>query len=137
MHQLAQYETIGIEVDPTFTFLREKYPERKWLLFDTVAPHSLKADLLVCADVIEHLPNPDDLLEFIAEIDFQELIISTPERDAVAGRKDFGPPENTAHYREWNAIEFKNYLRQWFDVKEQLIFEGRSVTQVVRCGKKI
>ncbi|MBL0136592.1 MAG: methyltransferase domain-containing protein [Chitinophagaceae bacterium] len=135
IHQLGNFDTTGIEVNPTFNFLKEKYPERNWLLFDSVSPNTLKADLLVCADVIEHLPNPDDLLEFISEIDFQELLISTPERDAVAGRKDFGPPENTAHYREWNAIEFKIYLRQWFDVKEQHIFEGRSVTQVVRCRK--
>lgn len=136
IHQLGNFDTTGIEVDPTYSFLIEKYPDRKWLLFDTVAPEKLKADLLVCADVIEHLPDPDDLLEFISAIDFKELLISTPERDAVAGKKDFGPPENTAHYREWNAIEFKIYLRQWFDVKEQHIFEGRSVTQVVRCSRK-
>jgi SAM-dependent methyltransferase len=136
VHLLNKYITTGIEIDPAFSFLQRKYPDRKWLLFEHVIPSQLKADVVICSDVIEHLDNPDDVLDFISEIDFQQLIISTPERDAVAGRNDFGPPENTSHYREWNAIEFKNYLRQWFVVKEQQIFNAKSVTQVVICVKK-
>ena len=125
-----------MEVSPTFEWLQKKYHGRNWLLFDTVQPESIQTDLIICADVIEHLSNPDDLLDFISEINFRQLIISTPERDRVAGKNDFGPPENTAHYREWNAIEFKNYLRHWFIVKEQQIFNTKSVTQVVICQKK-
>jgi hypothetical protein len=105
-------------------------------LFDEAEASKLKADLVICADVIEHLDNPDDLLDFIDDIDFRLLIISTPERDGQAGKNDFGPPENTSHYREWNAVEFKNYLRQWFVVKDQVIFTTKSITQVVICEKK-
>lgn len=136
VHMLGRYNTTGIEVNPTFSWLQKKYPDRNWLLFDDVSPQSLQTDLIVCADVIEHLSNPDDLLDFISDINFKKLVISTPERDAVAGRNDFGPPENTAHFREWNAVEFKNYLRQWFVVKEQEVFNTKSVTQVVVCEKK-
>ena len=136
VNMLAEFDTTGIEVNPTFDWLTKNYPRRKWLLFDEARPESLTTDLVICADVIEHLSNPDDLLDFISEINFFQLIISTPERDAVAGRNDFGPPENTAHYREWNAVEFKNYLRQWFVVQEQHIFNTKSVTQVVICKKK-
>lgn len=136
VHMLSAFHTTGIEVDPTFSWLKQQYPDRQWLLFDDITPSSLHTDLIVCADVIEHLPNPDDLLDFISDISFKQLVISTPERDAVAGRNDFGPPENTAHYREWNAVEFKNYLRQWFDVKDQQVFNTKSVTQVVICERK-
>jgi 2-polyprenyl-3-methyl-5-hydroxy-6-metoxy-1,4-benzoquinol methylase len=136
VHMLGQFDTTGIEVNPAYDWLCKKYPARKWLLFDNVQPSTLKADLIICADVIEHLDNPDDLLDFISEMDFQQLVISTPERDAVAGKNDYGPPENVSHYREWNAVEFKNYLRQWFHVKEQHIFNAKSVTQVVICVKK-
>jgi 2-polyprenyl-3-methyl-5-hydroxy-6-metoxy-1,4-benzoquinol methylase len=136
IHQLGQFQTTGIEVDPTFSWLQKKYPDRHWLLFDTVKPENLSTDLIICADVVEHLDNPDDLLDFLSEIDFKFLVISTPERDQVAGVSDFGPPENTAHFREWNAIEFKNYLRTRFVVKEQQIFQTKSVTQVVICTKK-
>lgn len=136
VHQLGHLDTTGIEVDPTYSWLKQKYPDRNWLLFDSVVPGDLKTDLVICADVIEHLPNPDDLLDFLSDIDFRMAIISTPERDAVASRMDFGPPENTAHYREWNAVEFKNYLRTRFAVKEQQIIQSKSVTQVVICQKK-
>lgn len=137
VNQLGKYNTTGIEVNPTYYWLKQKYPDRKWLLFDAVEPANLQADLVICADVIEHIANPDDLLDFISEISFQQLIISTPERDSVAGKNDYGPPENTAHYREWNATEFRNYLRQWFSVKDQQILNSKSVTQVVICQKKL
>lgn len=136
LHMLGDYKTLGIEVNPGFDWLKEKYPEREWLLFDEAEASRLKADLVICADVIEHLENPDDLLDFMDDIDFRLLLISTPERDAQAGKNDFGPPENTSHYREWNAVEFKNYLRQWFVVKDQVIFTTKSITQVVICEKK-
>jgi len=136
VHMLKDLNTTGIEVNPTYQWLQKKYPDRKWLLFDEVKFSQLKADLVICSDVVEHLDDPDELLDLISEIDFRELIISTPERDAVAGRNDYGPPENTAHFREWNAIEFKNYLRQFFTVREQHIFNAKSTTQVVICTKK-
>jgi len=136
VNMLGEYDTVGIEVSPIYEWLRKKYPTKKWLRFDETAPSQLHADLVICADVIEHIDNPDNLLDFIDEINFQQLLISTPERDAVAGRNDFGPPENPAHYREWNAVEFKNYLRRWFVVKEQRIFNDKSITQVVICQKK-
>lgn len=136
VNQLGKHNTTGIEVNPTFDWLQKKYPNKKWLLFDEVQPADLQADLVICADVIEHVANPDDLLDFISEINFQQLIISTPERDIVAGKNDYGPPENTAHYREWNAVEFKNYLRQRFAINDQQILNSKSVTQVVICQKK-
>jgi len=136
VHMLGGYATTGIEVQPAYDWLTRQYPGRSWLLFDEADPKQLKADLVICSDVIEHMENPDDLLFFLSEISFERLIISTPERDGMAGRSDFGPPENTSHYREWNAAEFKKYLEDWFIVKEQRIFNRKSVTQVVICSKK-
>jgi SAM-dependent methyltransferase len=138
VNMLGDFDTTGIEVNPTYEWLKKNYPHKEWLLFDEVLnPGNLETDMVLCADVIEHLANPDDLLDFISDINFKILVISTPERDAVAGNNDFGPPENTAHFREWNAVEFKNYLRRWFVVKEQQIFNTKSVTQVVICEKKL
>ena len=136
VNMLQQYDTTGIEVEPTFSWLQQKYPNRKWLLFDDAEPANLTADLVICADVIEHIDNPDDMMDFLADINFRQCIISTPERDAVAGKNDYGPPENTTHYREWNAIEFKNYVRGWLYVQEQRIFDGKSTAQVLICNKK-
>lgn len=136
VNQLGAFDTIGIEVEPALQWLRQQYPSRKWLRFEEADPVALQTDLVLCADVIEHIDNPDDLLDFIGEMNFRKLVISTPERDGVAGRNDYGPPENVAHYREWNAVEFRNYLRRWFTVEEQRIFNDKTVTQVVICRKK-
>jgi 2-polyprenyl-3-methyl-5-hydroxy-6-metoxy-1,4-benzoquinol methylase len=136
IHLMGQFNTTGIETNPTYTWLKNKYPERNWLLFDETDSHTLQADLIICADVIEHLEDPDTLLDFLENIRFKQLVISTPERDAVAGSMDYGPPENTAHYREWNAIEFKLYVGERFKIKEQVIFKYKSVTQALICEKK-
>jgi 2-polyprenyl-3-methyl-5-hydroxy-6-metoxy-1,4-benzoquinol methylase len=136
IHKLGNFDTIGIEVQPTYSWLKKKYPERKWLLFDSVNPSELEAGLVICSDVIEHIPDPDKLMEFIQKMNFDWLIISTPERDAVAGKNDYGPPRNTAHYREWNVAEFNEYVNKWFEIEEHHVFNDRSITQVVVCTKR-
>jgi hypothetical protein len=69
-------------------------------------------------------------------MNFDWLIISTPERDAVAGKNDYGPPRNTAHYREWNVAEFNEYVSRWFKIEEHHVFNDRSITQAVVCAKR-
>jgi hypothetical protein len=112
-----------------------QYPGHEWLQFDTVDPCTLKADLVICSDVIEHIKDPDTLLRFISSMQSRLIILSTPERNAIAGSNDYGPPANPSHYREWNAPEFKKYLSQWFVIEEQRIFNGPSTTQVIVCKK--
>lgn len=135
IHYIGSYKTIGIEVDETYKWLKQQYPANEWLQFDKVDPATLQADLIICSDVIEHVKNPDDLMKFISAIQSKQIILSTPEREAVAGKNDYGPPENPSHYREWNAAEFKNYVSEYFDIEEQRIFNGKSVTQVITCKK--
>lgn len=135
IHYLGSYKTTGIEVGNTFTWLQQNYPEHEWLLFDKVNPATLQADLIICSDVIEHMENPDSLIAFISTIQSKQIIFSTPERNGIAGEKDYGPPENPSHYREWDAEEFKNYISGYFVIEEQRIFNARSVTQVISCKK--
>jgi hypothetical protein len=135
IHYLGSYKTIGIEVESTYKWLKQKYPEHEWQQFDKTDPATLQADLIICSDVIEHIKNPDSLIEFISRIQSKQIIFSTPERNAVAGKNDYGPPENPAHFREWDADEFKNYISRYFVIQEQRIFNGKSVTQVITCKK--
>jgi hypothetical protein len=104
--------------------------------FDETDPKTIKADLVICSDVIEHIEDPDTLLDFLEDIDFQYLVLSTPERDTRLGKNDYGPPENISHYREWNQYEFKDYVRNWFNIEEQRILTDKSVTQVLICTKR-
>lgn len=135
VHMFGEYQTTGIEVEPTFTWLNKTYPDKNWLVFDNVRPETLAADFVICSDVVEHIPNPDELLQFLQRIDARQFVLSTPERDAVAGKNDYGPPENTAHYREWNAQEFRNYVSHWFNITDQRIFSSKSTTQLLCCKK--
>ena len=68
-------------------------------------------DLIVCADVIEHLFDPDSLLRYISKFTSVQtkVLISTPDRDEVRGAASFGPPPGQ-HIREWNKDEFARYL---------------------------
>jgi len=68
-------------------------------------------DLVICADVIEHLGDPTSCTDFIAKhLEKDGLaIFSTPERDLVRGRTAM-KSGNVVHVREWNAAEFKQFL---------------------------
>ena len=67
-------------------------------------------DLIVCADVLEHLKHPDACLTFIREhlaVD-GVAVLSTPERDNLRGRECMESP-HPEHVREWNAAEFRAF----------------------------
>lgn len=136
VHMLGEHETTGIEIEPVYSWLLKKYSDRRWLRYEPGSMGQLKADIVICSDVIEHIENPDDLMEFLADIEFKHLIISTPERDRIFGKSDYGPPENTSHYREWNSAEFKKYVTGFFKIMEHHVFDDKSICQVVVCSRK-
>jgi SAM-dependent methyltransferase len=68
-------------------------------------------DLILCADVLEHLSNPLPCLEFaynhLSALGF--AVFSTPERDILRGRECMNSP-HPSHVREWNRWEFRELL---------------------------
>lgn len=105
----------GIDSAEIINFCRSNYDFGEWLVVDLDNPSGYKIgsfDLIICADVIEHLAYPDKLLYYIKRNAHDESIIvmSTPERDIVRGRRSFGPSPNPMHVREWNTQEFHDYL---------------------------
>jgi 2-polyprenyl-3-methyl-5-hydroxy-6-metoxy-1,4-benzoquinol methylase len=133
INMFGNYNTIGIELTNTYKWLLEKYPSGKWLAFEQTVPSQLESDMVICSDVIEHIKNPDEIMDFLKSMNFRYLVISTPERNSVRGNKDFGPPENPSHFREWNSEEFKDYVSKWFKVIEQIISQDKSVSQILIC----
>ena len=128
---LGQFDTIGTELHPTYEHLLQTYPDRKWLLSDLSKPCPIQeVDVVMAVDVIEHLQNPDQLLDYIATIRWKKLVLSTPDRDQVRGPNDRGPPQNPCHAREWNAEEFRRYVAQWFPVRSLQHF---GATMVLTC----
>lgn len=136
LNLFGNFDTIGIELSVLCHWLSSNYPSKKWMSFEGTDPNQLHCDMVICSDVIEHIKNPDELMDFLKMIDLKYLVLSTPERNSVRGIKDFGPPENTSHYREWNTDEFKKYVSNWFIVREQIVSSDRSISQVLYCTKK-
>ena len=118
-----------MEVEPTLTWLRETYPGELWV---SDAELESTFDLVICADVIEHVKDPERLLDRLEELCGRCLILSTPARDLVPYVKNrLGPPLNPYHYREWSRFEFAEFVARKFDIRMQLVVGN--ATQVLLC----
>jgi SAM-dependent methyltransferase len=133
---LGDHETIGLDVEPTVTLLKKKYPDRAWhsVSFDqrSFAP----ADVVVCADVIEHVTDPDALVDFLHHVTGRYLVLSTPDRDLIYPRehhRHFGPPKNISHVREWSFAELAAYIGLKFEVVQHRVTNTVQGTQMVIC----
>ncbi len=69
-------------------------------------------DLIICADVLEHLAHPEHTVELIKECATPQALIflSTPDRDRLRGR-DCRSSDKPDHVQEWSAPEFRRFLR--------------------------
>jgi SAM-dependent methyltransferase len=132
----SDYETTGVDVEETYNFLKKKYPDRIWIKAGDNKSQFQHTDIIICSDVIEHVSNPDELIQFIKGIRFKLLFLSTPERDMIRGRVDYGPPENKAHMREWNSSELHKYLSRYFEIISQQITNIEQATQLIICRPK-
>lgn len=127
-------QTLGLDLPPTVEWLRKQYRHRKWEV--TTAPVE-GFDLIICSDVIEHIVDPDKLLNFIELCHAKRVVLSTPDRDHLVtlgnGHSHDGPPRNVHHVREWSAVEFKQYISTRFDVVRHVVADG---TQIVECTQR-
>lgn len=79
--------------------------------------------LIIFSDVVEHLGDIRPILRVFRKIlkknPKNRLIISTPDRDRVDGKNSRTVPDNSAHVRQWNAVEFESLLlASAFDVRD-------------------
>lgn len=116
MEYFKDKHTAGIEVEPTLSWLKAKYPDRLWRPPSCVA---LPYDMVICADVIEHVEDPDSLLEQIKAVRPKMVIISTPDRTLLNG-PSMGPPKNMHHVREWSSKEFGDYISKHFNIVQHI-----------------
>lgn len=120
--------TVGVDLPPTVSWLKDKYPDRLWMA--EWRPPTVEVDVLIAADVIEHLANPDWLLEYIALCAPRVAVISTPAREYLfpeAQRRPTGPH----HAREWTSEEFKKYVGSRFKIAEHYISNYKQATQLM------
>lgn len=152
------FETVGLEIEPMITELKNKYPERTWIESNFAQIPNGTFSLIVCADVIEHIIDPDTLLDFIEQIDFKICVISTPDRASLKDRlkglwspkkmkmtpwafnpfwdKNAGPPRNPTHVREWSFEEFYSYIGERFDVTDHILCKEMDYFSQLVCIRK-
>jgi len=108
-------EIIGIDQEDPIEYCKKSYSFGKWYVDDFENAQSsdeLKSKLIISSDVIEHLINPNLLLDYIkTKLDEDGIVIlSTPERDSLRGVNcNYSP--NKHHIREWNYKELEKYLK--------------------------
>ena len=109
---------IGIDQDLPIDYCKKNYTFGKWIVSDfesQINPFKSvsQVDYIICADVIEHLYEPDNLIKFIHSISTEKtkIILSTPDRDRLRGISctTSTKPE---HIREWNFEEFNMYIQK-------------------------
>jgi len=136
---LGGWETTGIEVPRMVDWLREHHPDRRWLTSDLTDGASRECGLLLCVDVLEHLLDPDAMLDFIDAVRADWIVLSTPDRSLLYGRRQrgwWGPPHNPGHVREWSFREFGAYVGSRFVILEHLVTNRAQATQMIVCTKK-
>lgn len=120
-------ETLGIDLPPTVEWLRKTYPNKQWSdKFEPVSGY----DMIIASDVIEHIPDPDTLLNLIENSRPKLVVLSTPDRDLLKHGHD-GPPKNKSHVREWTTPEFKEYISTRFEIVEHRITNVKQATQTL------
>jgi SAM-dependent methyltransferase len=131
-----EYYTVGVDLAPAVERLRNKYPDHLWCTAsELIIADRERPDLLICADVLEHLDDPDALLEMFKHIRPRWMVISTPDRKLMEkypkwGRA-LGPPANYCHVREWAFKEFRMYMDTHFTVSRHWISNREQCTQAV------
>ena len=133
LDNFKDYNTIGIDLPQTVEYLQNTYPERTWS--SALEVHH-NVDILIASDVIEHMVDPNVLIDYIKACSPKEIILSTPERDLVVeylGGSADGPPHNGWHIREWTRREFIKYIAQHFDILNHIITNKQQATQLIHC----
>lgn len=125
LKNFGHVDTLGTDLTPTVDWLKKTYPDHEWSDSFDVFPNY---DMIICSDVIEHIPDPDPLLDTIEAAKPKLIVFSTPERMLFDKGHD-GPPDNMSHVREWTMEEFGRYINSRFQVLDHFISNHRQATQ--------
>lgn len=129
-------DIVGIDSKHAINYCRREHKFGHWIEDDIENPKknfNRIFDVIIVSDVIEHLIDPDKLFEYLYMYSKEttHIIVSTPERDLFRGSQHEGPAPNVNHAREWNLIEFRNYLisKKAKIIKHFLVGEKRGLIQ--------
>jgi 2-polyprenyl-3-methyl-5-hydroxy-6-metoxy-1,4-benzoquinol methylase len=119
---LSAGKRIGLDYRANIQTCRAAFPQETWVEVDLergglppIGDLDASDAVVVCSDVVEHLVNPENLLDMLARLYEQRAIVlvSTPARTRARGADHMGPPGNPAHVREWSLLELERLLEAW------------------------
>jgi 2-polyprenyl-3-methyl-5-hydroxy-6-metoxy-1,4-benzoquinol methylase len=87
-------------------------------------------DLIICADVLEHIIDPNPCMQMIHRYLRPSgiAVLSTPERDNLHGIHNCAPT-NPAHVREWNQKEFLSYIKNHsFEIVQHKLLPSEKIS---------
>lgn len=109
-------DVLGIDLPSAVQVASERHPGIAFDSIDIEQPNATLGrtfDLIICADVIEHLADSRVLLRFIRTACHPKtrVLLSTPDRARLRGRSCMRSTMS-GHVREWAANEFLAFLKQ-------------------------
>lgn len=118
MSYANEFSLMGVDFKDNIDACHSLYPQKAlWLSRDlekeTLDSEYFNGTIAICADVIEHIPNPSALIETLKNAckTAKYVLVSTPDRDRVyKGQPQNGPPGNPCHVREWTNSELTAWL---------------------------
>ncbi|RMH10592.1 MAG: methyltransferase domain-containing protein [Planctomycetota bacterium] len=121
-------------------YIARNFPTISFRAIDLESPQGVlgpdeRFDLTICADVIEHLFDPDPAMELIRTHTKRFAVLSTPEREIVRG---VGTLKSTKpdHVREWTKDEFAAYVQsRGFEIIEHALVpkERLDDAEMIEC----
>jgi SAM-dependent methyltransferase len=107
----SRARVVGVDQESAIYLARSRFPRVEWVSADLETDDvwqqltALRPGLVICADVIEHLADPLNLLTRLRVLSAAGVVlISTPDRSRLDVPQS-GPPGNPRHVREWSAPE--------------------------------
>ena len=134
---VPKVDTWGLDQPNAIELCRRHYDFGSWFPINLDQPGQLpeiKFDLIVSSDVIEHLENPDVLLEAIRCMSHRDtlVLLSTPERIRLRGVACQHSP-NAYHVREWSKQEFASYLHsRHYEILDHRVLPAFKFTHDIR-----
>lgn len=128
-------DVVGVECEQAIPALKASGIDGEWV---TEMPEG-DFGVVICADVIEHLPDPGAMLAEIAgKVNSPHYLISTPDRDLIDEDrgKTNGPPNNCFHLREWARDEFRRFLERYFTVTWIKTTNRAQKAMLAHCQRK-
>lgn len=131
LRELSAPRAVGVDFGANIEFCRTNHPgSGEWIeanLSDPsarkIADHASSDAIVICSDVVEHMPDPTQLLRLLDDCYRRGAIVitTTPDRVRVRGADHAGPPPNESHVREWELNEYSKVLA---DAGLNLTFAG-------------